>query len=196
VNNDEESAHSSAVERYGSGAMAFHWVMVLLLVVVGTLGLMHDSWPKRTQSYWINVHAILGLLLWMTLIARFWWRMQHAPPILPVEVGRLSQRLSTPVHLALYVLMFVTPIVGVVTFIWHGRIFDFGLFRINFGIPSNRTIFEPTEDMHGYLAYAIFALAAIHTLAALWHQFILRDGMLSRMWPSRAGPSGANHGPS
>ena len=88
VNNDEESAYSIAVVRYGSGAMAFHWIMVLLLVVVGALGLMHDSWPKRTQSYWINVHAILGLLLWMTLIARFWWRMQHAPPILPVEVGR------------------------------------------------------------------------------------------------------------
>ena len=86
----------------------------------------------------------------------------------------------------MYILMFVTPIVGVVTFIWHGRIFDFGFFQINFGIRSNQTVFEPTEDIHGYLAYAIFALAGIHTLAALWHQFILRDGVLARMWPGRA----------
>jgi cytochrome b561 len=186
--NEQVAASSSAttVERYGSGAIAFHWVMFLLLLVVGTLGLLHDSWPKRTHLFWINVHAILGLLLWLTLIARFWWRMRHAPPILPLDVGSLSRRLSTPVHLSLYALMFITPIVGLVTFIWHGRIFDFGLFHINFGIPSNRAIFEPTEDIHGYLAYSIFALAGIHTLAALWHQFILHDGVLRRMWPGRA----------
>jgi maleylacetoacetate isomerase len=62
-------------------------------------------------------------------------------------------------HRALYVLMFITPFVGVVTFIWHGRIFDFGLFRLDFGVPSNRAVFRPTEDIHGYLAYALFALA-------------------------------------
>jgi cytochrome b561 len=39
----------TGAERYGSGAIAFHWVMVLLIVVVGILGLLHDSWPKRTQ---------------------------------------------------------------------------------------------------------------------------------------------------
>ena len=48
--------------------------MFLLVVVVGILGLLHDSWPKRTQAFWINVHAMLGLLLWLTLIARIWWR--------------------------------------------------------------------------------------------------------------------------
>ncbi len=53
-----------AFERYGSGAIAFHWVMFLLVVWVGSLGLLHDSWLKRTQAFWINLHATLGLLLW------------------------------------------------------------------------------------------------------------------------------------
>lgn len=68
--------------------------------------------------------------------------MRHTPPILPLEVGTLSRRLS------------------------------------------NRTIFEPTEDIRAYLAYAIFALAGAHMLAALWHQFILHDGVLGRIWPA------------
>jgi cytochrome b561 len=80
-------------------------------------------------------------------------------------------------------LLFITPIIGVVTFIYHGRVFDFGLFRIDPGIKSNKAIFHPTEDIHGYLAYAIFALAGLHALAALWHRFILHDGVLDRMWP-------------
>jgi len=76
------------------------------------------------------------------------------------------------VHLLLYLLVFVTPLVGIVTFIWHRRAFDLGLFRMDFGVRSNRAIFHPTEDIHGYLAYTLFALVSIHLFAALWHQFV------------------------
>jgi len=170
-------------ERYGAGAITFHWTMFVLVVIVGVLGLLHDSWPKRTQTLWINVHALIGLLLWCVLVVRFWWRVRHTPPRLPSGVGALSRRFSGPVHWALYALMFITPLVGIVTFIFHGRVFDFGLFRIDPGIKSNRAIFHPTEDIHGYLAYALFAVAGLHALAALWHRFFLRDGVLARMWP-------------
>jgi cytochrome b561 len=172
-----------AAGRYGSGAIAFHWSMFVLVVVVGILGLLHDDWPKQTQAFWINVHAMIGLFLWFMLIARIGWRIRHAPPELPAEVATLSRRLSSPVHWALYCLLFITPIIGVVTFIYHGRVFDFGLFRIDPGIKSNKAIFHPTEDIHGYLAYAIFALAGLHALAAVWHRIVLRDGVLARMWP-------------
>lgn len=169
--------------RYGSAAMAFHWTMAALVVVVGVLGLLHDSWPRGTQSFWINIHAVLGLLVWALLMARFWWRVRHPPPSLPVHTGALAQRLSRPAHLLLYMLLFVIPIFGIVTFIWHGRVFDFGLFKVDFGIAKNRAIFNPTEDIHGYLAYTLFTLIGIHVLAALWHQFVRRDGVLLRMWP-------------
>src|SRR5271167_4219757 len=98
--------------RYGSGAILLHWSMFLLVVVVGVLGLLHDSWPKQTQAFWINVHAMLGLFLWFLLFVRFSWRLAHSPPALPEEVGAFSRRLSTPVHVLLYALMFVIPILG------------------------------------------------------------------------------------
>jgi len=169
--------------RYGRGAIAFHWIMALLFVLVGALGLLHDSWPRGTQSFWINLHALLGLLLWVLLMARFWWRGIHPPPALPPEAGELSRRLSRPVHLLIYLLLFVTPVLGIVTFIWHGRVFDFGVFKVDFGVAKNHAIFHPTEEIHMYLAYALFTLAGLHVLAALWHQFIRRDGLLARMWP-------------
>jgi cytochrome b561 len=171
--------------RYGNGAIGFHWVMVALIVVVGVLGLLHDSWPKSTQDFWINVHALIGLTVWALVIARLWWRSSHTPPDLPPDVGEFSRRLSYPVHLLLYGLMFVIPIIGIVTFIWHGRVFNFGLFKVDFGVAKNRAIFHPTEDIHGYLAYALFALVGLHALAALWHHFIRHDGVLARMWPTR-----------
>lgn len=174
-----------AAARYDGGAMALHWVTFALVVVVGALGLLHDSWPDDTQAAWINVHAVLGLILWLTLIARLDWRRRHAPPALPATAGDFARTFSGPVHFALYALLLLTPLVGVVTFVYHGRVFDFGLFRINPGIAKNRAIFHPTEEIHGYLAYAIFGLAGLHAAAALWHHFHLRDGVLLRMWPSR-----------
>jgi cytochrome b561 len=169
--------------RYTRGAIILHWLMALLIVWVGTLGLLHDSWPKHTQAFWINIHALFGLLIWVLLLARIVWRRQHPPPPLPVGLDALTRRLSAPVHWLLYALLFIIPIIGIVTFIWHGRVLNFGLFQIDFGVKSNRAIFHPTEDIHGYLAYALFAVAGLHALGALWHQFIRRDGMISRMWP-------------
>jgi cytochrome b561 len=171
--------------RYPVSAIVFHWSMFVLIVIVGILGLLHDSWPKQTQAFWINIHAVLGLLMWVVLMARIAYRIRNPPPPLPEQIGALSRRFSSPVHLALYALMFVIPIVGVVTFIFHGRVFDFGLFRVDFGVQKNRTIFHPTEDLHGYLAYVLFGLAGLHSLAALWHHFALHDGVLNRMWPAR-----------
>ncbi|HYB64660.1 MAG TPA: cytochrome b [Steroidobacteraceae bacterium] len=172
------------IVRYDRGAIGFHWIMAALVVIVGVLGLLHDSWPKGTQSFWINIHALCGLALWALLLARFWWRRRHPPPPLPPEAGGLSRALARPVHLLLYALLFVIPVLGIVTFIWHGRVFDFGLFKVDFEVHKNRAIFGPTEDIHGYLAYTLFTVAGLHALAALWHQFVRRDGLLSRMWPA------------
>lgn len=173
----------TSVVRYDRGAIGLHWITAVLVVIVGVLGLLHDSWPKGRQSFWINIHALVGVALWALLMARIWWRRTHPPPALPPGAGKLSEALARPVHLLLYALLFVIPLLGIVTFIWHGRAFDFGLFKVDFGVQKNPAIFHPTEDLHGYLAYALFTVASLHALAALWHQFARRDGVLLRMWP-------------
>jgi cytochrome b561 len=179
-----QSHSGAAMLHYERTAIALHWIMAALIVVVGTLGLLHDSWPRRSQAFWINLHALIGLSVWVLLIVRLWWRLSHPPPAPLPELGWLTRRVSYAVHLLLYLLVLVIPLIGVVTFIWHGRAFDFGLFKVDFGVRANRAIFHPTEDVHGYLAYVLFALIGLHVLAALWHQFVRRDRLLQRMWPT------------
>jgi cytochrome b561 len=174
----------TAAARYGGGAMFFHWTIVVLVVIVGGIGLLHDSFPEDTHEFWINLHAIIGLLVLGLGLARVWWRIAHRPPPLPPESGALSRRLAFPFHRLMYALLLVIPVVGIVTFVWHGRAFDFGLFRVDFGVHKNRAIFHPTEDLHTWLAYTLFALIGVHVLAALWHHFYRRDGLLARMWPA------------
>lgn len=179
----DKTPEQAVAEGYSPVAITLHWAVFLLVVVVGTLGLLHDSWPHATQAFWINIHALLGLLMFALVLWRIGWRQVHTPPDLPPDVGEFSRRVSYPVHMLLYALLVVLPILGIITFIWHGRVFNFGLFQVDFHVPRNRAVFHPTEEWHGYLAYTLFGVAGLHALAALWHQFIVKDGVLRRMIP-------------
>jgi len=174
-----------AAHRYTPVAMSLHWIMAALILFVGILGLLLDDWPKATRLFWINIHAQIGMLFLLLLIARIWWRRTHTPPELPPEVSEISRRVSHPAHLLIYAMMLVTPVVGIVAFVWHARVFDFGLFSIDFGVKSNGPVYHQAEDIHLWLTYGLFALVAGHAVAALWHHFISRDSVLKRMLPAR-----------
>jgi cytochrome b561 len=173
---------SNNATHYGSWAITLHWLITVLVIWVGILGLLHDTWPKHSQAYWINMHALFGLALWILLVWRAGLRFRQSPPPLPADFSTPARRLAISVHVLLYVLLFITPLVGMTTFVWHGRALDLGFYAIHFGIKKDRSVFEPSEDIHGYLAYGLFVLIGFHILAALWHQFIKRDQVLKRMW--------------
>jgi cytochrome b561 len=175
----------SAIRRYSPVAVWLHWTMAVLILFSAILGFFLDGWPKASKLFMINIHAQVGLLVLVLLLARIWWRRTHTPPELPPEVSEISRRVSHPAHLLIYVLMLVTPVVGIVAFVWHGRVFDFGLFSIDFGVKVNSPVFHEAEDIHLWLTYGLLALVGGHAIAALWHHFVSHDTVLLRMLPAR-----------
>ena len=171
--------------RYTSGAVVYHWITALLVAIVGTIGLFFDDYPKPQFLGWLTVHALLGLTILVLVIARMRWRATHTPPDLPGEMGEFTRRTSHAAHTLLYVLLFITPVLGIAGFIAHGRSLVFGSFHIGFPYPPTKAIFHPVEKIHQWFAYSIFALAGVHILAAFWHQFVLRDNLIHRIWPQR-----------
>jgi cytochrome b561 len=173
---------------YGPVAITLHWIMAALILYAGIHGLLLDGWPKETKLFWINIHALVGLSILALLLVRMWWRWTHAPPELPADVSEFSRRVSHPAHLFIYALMFATPIVGIVAFVWHGRVLNFGLFTVDFGIKTNSPVYHQAEDIHLWLTYGLLALIGGHAIAALWHHFIDRDAVLVRMLPGLSPP--------
>ena len=169
--------------RYSLPAILFHWTSFALVVFVGVLGLLFGSIPRPNRLFWINIHAVFGLAVLALAVARLLWRLRSPPPPYPDGVSAVTKRLSQPVHLLLYALMIILPLVGIVAFVWHARVFDFGLFKLDFGVPSTKPVYEAAEEIHEMLAYSLFGLAGLHGLAALWHHFVWKDGILARMWP-------------
>ena len=169
--------------RYTLPAILFHWTSFALVVFVGVLGLSFGSIPRPNRLFWINIHGVFGLAVLALAMARLLWRRRSPPPAYLEGVSDITRRLSQPVHLLLYALMIVLPLVGIVAFVWHARVFDFGLFKLDFGIASSKPVYGKAEGIHEFLAYSLFGLAGLHGLGALWHHFVQKDGILARMWP-------------
>ena len=58
-----------------------------------------------------------------------------------------------------------------------------GIWQLPDLVAKNKPLFETMKEVHELLAYGLLAIVALHTLAALKHHFIDRDGVLARMLP-------------
>src|SRR5260370_35677244 len=106
----------NSVQSYGAIPMSLHWLTVALVVLTWFLGTFGDDLPRGTASdVGMVVHVTAGLLIIALLVVRLLWRVVDAPP--PAEttpLGGWIEALGKLKHLALYVLLAATPIIGFV----------------------------------------------------------------------------------
>ena len=172
-------------KRYTPAAIALHWLMAGLIVLVAVSGLLYDDIPKSSQDWFLNLHAVFGTLIGLLLAARIAWRRQHRPPPLPASIGPLNRVASHWGHIGLYALMALVPLAGLVALLSRGKGIDFGLFELLSPLARTPEIARPAKQIHALLAYGLLIAAAAHMMVALVHQFVWRDGILARMMPAK-----------
>ena len=59
----------------------------------------------------------------------------------------------------------------------------FWLFQWPRLLPVDKASSRLGEELHVWGAWAIYAVVGLHLAAVLWHQWVKRDGVLSRMLP-------------
>ena len=170
--------------RYDRVAIALHWLTALLVIVQFANAKIWGSFPRETRHDLESVHVSLGVLLTAVIAARLIWRWLpgHQKPSL--EAGWV-QLASKSVHYLLYALLAAQAATG---FAWRwaqGRAVEFfGLFAVPgpYGELA-RPVRRQLHDLHEWIAWAIIILALGHALAALYHHYVLKDRVLSRMLP-------------
>ena len=86
----------------------------------------------------------------------------------------------------MYVAMVATPVLGVLMHWWKGRaIAFFGLFSLPSPFAPATALAKLLEEAHEVSAHVLMALVALHAAAALFHHYVLKDGVLGRMSPRR-----------
>ena len=185
------SISSPSTPRYTLTAVALHWVLGLGLVALFALGVYMADLPFspwRLKLY--NWHKWAGVTILALSTLRLVWRITHRPPALPVAMEAAMpawQRTAHhATHHALYALFFVVPLVGWAYSSAAGfPIVVFGVLPLPDFVPVDKALAELIKPWHEITAFALAGLVVLHVAAALKHQLIDRDGLLTRMLPGR-----------
>ena len=139
--------------------------MTLLVVFVGTAGLIAHSWVRQVVESWINIHLLFGLLLCGWVIVRYRLLFKSSPCMLPSDVRGFARQQSRIVYLVLYAVIGVRLCIGIVSSMWHGGAADLGLLdeRV-FNGPDSKA-FDPKDDFQLFLASGILALVVVRVIA-------------------------------
>jgi cytochrome b561 len=169
--------------RYTPTAMALHWLMALLLTGTFVLGLYMSDLklsPAKLQLY--SYHKWIGITLLALAVFRVLWRLTHRPP--EIDLPRWQQRLSSGVHGLLYLLFIAIPLTGWLMSSAKGfQTVLFGVLPLPDLVGKDKALGVLLTSVHESLNYLLLALVLLHVAAALKHQLIDRDGILSRMLP-------------
>jgi cytochrome b561 len=170
------------VTRYQPLLVGMHWLMALMVIVAlaaGALVLVKipNTDPMKVGA--LRQHMGGGILLVVLMLVRLVVRMQTAHPPRASTGDSALDRLAWLSHRLLYVLVFGQAAVGLYL------AFQAGLPDIVFGghgvMPPDFWIF-PARSVHYVISRLLMALIALHVTGALYHTFVLRDGLLRRMW--------------
>ncbi len=153
-----------AVDGYSLLQITLHWLVVILIVAAFLLSDQMDDWEDLPLDSALPLHGKIGLTVFFLMLFRLALRLFRGTPAPPESDPAWQRKAADWTHWALYALAILTP--------WSGG-FAFYL-RL-----------EGAGDIHELLKSLLLAVAVLHTVAALYHQFVLKDGLLSRMRPSR-----------
>lgn len=171
-------ALKSSSTRYGSVAIAIHWLTALLIVALFATGLLAAAqMDPAAKVALLRAHVPLGVgALLLTLLRIIWWLVADRRPALPAGQPDWQKFMAKAVHFALYLIVLESAGSGIATIVLSDAL---PAIIGNGALPDFNTVLP--RAVHGVGSRVMLALLAMHIGAALYHQFIRRDGLMGRM---------------
>jgi cytochrome b561 len=181
------SAKSTA-DRYGSIAIAIHWLTAAAILALLVLGIWAANTPDGALKVTLlRAHVPLGIVVLLLTLFRiaWWWFFDRRPgPLAGLPRWQISTEMVVRVLLYGFILLLGASGIAMIALSGAGTIL-FG------GAPGPLPDFwtYPPMRAHFLAAVALLLLAGLHIVAALYHHALRRDGLLSRMGVGRAAAS-------
>lgn len=168
--------------RYPARSIRIHWLMVAILALTVPLGVSLSRAPEGWGDTLYRLHWSFGMLALFVALARLANRLTLGAPPPAASLTPLERQLSGAVHIALYGLMLLVPLLG-----WLGKsayggaITIFGLFDMPALVAENEERAKLYLGLHKIAVFAFMGCIALHVAGALNHLLIKRDGVMQRM---------------
>lgn len=174
-------------QRYGAVAQALHWIIAAgFAAQFGIAWYMEDLPLGPAAMWWFNFHKSIGVTLLALAVLRLAWRVFNPAPPMPADRPAWEHAAARVSHFALYAVLFAQPLSGLVFSLYS----EFPNVIWGYTLPDPGHV-EWVKNtflaVHFYLSWGILALVALHAGAALRHHFVVKDDVLLRMLPTKAG---------
>lgn len=169
--------------RYHPVLVALHWLlalMILVALIIGGPSLADMANDDPDKMFGLTGHMIFGLTIGALMLVRLGMRAFSTKPP-HADAGNAMLNLGAQAaHWGLYLLVLAMVGSGI------GIAVSADLFAIVFGgsgaaLPEDFGIYAP-RIAHGVIATLLLVLIGLHVVGWAYHQFVLRDGLLRRMW--------------
>lgn len=175
---------TNTTTRYGLVPQLLHWLVLILLIAQFLLAEAAEDAPEGAEQLaTLAWHKSIGITILLLAFTRVAWRLFDRPPPLPPQ-PRWLEGAAALTHWGLYALLFALPLTGWMMSSSDGHpVSWFGIIQLPDLVMASESLEEILHEVHETLATSLLVLAGIHVLAALKHQFVDRDGLMSRMLP-------------
>ncbi len=171
--------------RYPSTARWFHWITVVLLAVLATVGIWGTSFEPKDEALkdlLSDIHESLGVALFAIDALRLLRRLGNPPAMLPSRLPRMVRAAARANHALLYALLLVQPVIGfLATNAWGFPLTWARLVKLPSPIGHDETIAPVLSSVHEWGAIVLAVLVALHLCGVVYHGVVRRDGVVQRM---------------
>jgi cytochrome b561 len=169
------------IRRYGTPAIALHWVVALGIFVLFVHGaaMMRIAEAHRVAA--LNLHRSIGVVVFVLVLVRIWWRANHPPP--SFRMPELQEWLAHYVHILIYTLLVGNGFAGVVGWFASGDPIVFLGLELRGERDRRPELTRWCVTIGFATSRALLAAIVLHALAALKHHLLDHDRLIARMWP-------------
>lgn len=174
---------SNTKNSYGLISKLFHWIIAFSIFGLIFVGFTMADMAPSTEKYELyGMHKAFGTVIFMLIVLRLIWKFSDKTVEPPKDLPPILALLAKTGHFLLYVFMLSMPISGILMSYFAGyNVPVFGLFTIPAAASTSSQLAGIFHGIHTIGIFAFVAVIVLHIIAALYHHFIRRDGVLMRM---------------
>ena len=159
-------------DHYRPAQKLLHWYVVIGVITQIAIheptvrvneAIVTGATPDSGDNLFAWMHVVVGTTIFIAVLARLFLRYKHGAPGHAPGTSPVQATMANYMHWALYALLFGMVITGMAT--WNG--------------------IAQLGQVHFIINVILFFLVLGHAAAAIYNQFIKKDGTLKRMMPGR-----------